>query len=213
MSKTLDTGRRIELFSMDPHCQNISLGLYYREVGSTQQVMVHTYGCVAGATERVEFITRAIAVMVGLESVPSAPGWLRFPCQSFHQRALKRAFLDLCKLEPNTPLEPKPLTAPDKKAGCDLTIVGLGRGVYQMESEQQTEAAQKRAAALAAGFIRLCEMDAVQGKSNQASFRCKAGHDGLMGLLMFRAQNLRAAMREDDMTAARGIMAAPSQQE
>ena len=167
------------------------MGLYCREVGPTPEVLVHTYSSVVGATERVQFMTGALIVMVGLEHVPDAPGWLRFPCKSFHERALKRAFLDLCKLESNATLEAKPLTAFDKKAGCHLAAVSHGRGVYHIEPEQKTEAACKRAAALALGFVRLCEMQAVEDTDNRVSFRCEAAHDGLMGMLMFRAQNLR----------------------
>ena len=212
MEKTLKLGRRIELFSMDRHCRSISLGLYCREIGSTPQVLVHTYSSVEGASERAQFITGALIVMAGLERVPDAPDWLRFPCKSFHQRALKRAFLDLCKLESNATLEAKPLAAFDKKAGCHLAVVNRGRGVYQIEHEQETAAAGKRAAALAFGFVRLCEMQAAEETANRVSFRCEAAHDELMGMLMFRAQNVRAAMREEELTGSRGVLAAPSQQ-
>jgi hypothetical protein len=32
-------------------------------------------------------------------------------------------------------------------------------------------------------------------------------------MMMFRAQNVRAAMKEEEMAAGRGVLAAPSQQE
>ena len=198
---------------MDPQCGNISLGLYRRDDDATSQVLVHTYGNEEAAIERAGFISRAMIVMAGLEAVPNEPGWLRFPCGVFHQRALKRAFLDICKLASTATLEPKPLTVFDKKADCFHSTTHCGQGVYQMAAEQETEIARKRAVALAAGYVKLCDLEAVEGTNNQVAFACKSEHDGLMGLLMHRAQNVRAAMREAELNNARGILAAPSQQE
>ena len=213
IGKTLDLGRRIELMSMDRHCGDISMGLYRRDVGGVAGVLVHTYKSVAQAKQRVEFITRALIEIVGLERVADAPGWLRFPCRSFHERGLKRAFLEVCKLDTGTAFATKPLSVFDKKAGCRLTAIHTGGGVYHVQSEQQTESAQKRAAALASGFIKICEMNAVEGKPDHAAFACGTSHDALIGMLMFRAQNVRASMREEESTASRGILSAPSQQE
>jgi len=212
MGRTLDIGRRIELLSMDRHCQNISLGLYCCDVDGAPQVLVHTYASAAEAQGRVEFIRQALIVMAGLESVHETSGLLHFPCQCLHERALKRAFLDVCKLETNTPLEMKPLTVFDKKASCGLTALKLGDGVYQMNAEQRTEVAQKRTAALAGGFVKLCDMETPEGQDNQVAFSCQTNHDALIGLLMFRAQNVRNSMREEQLAASRGSLSAPSQQ-
>jgi hypothetical protein len=213
MGKTLDLGRRIELQPIDKHCHNISLGLYLRQVDGVSQVSVHTYASVPGADERLAFLTEALAVMAGLEPVLEQPGWSRFPCGTMHLRALRRGFLDLCKLSSDAPLAPKPMTVFDKKAGCDLTAMGVGDGVYEIRSEADDEAARRRCAAVARGFAKLCEMDAVEGSENRVRFPCGADHDALIGLLLFRAQNVRASLQEQELAAARGILAAPSQQQ
>ena len=44
------------------------------------------------------------------------------------------------------------------------------------------------------------------------AFPCKTPHDALIGMLLFRAQNVRAAMQEEEMASARGMLASPSQQ-
>ena len=44
-------------------------------------------------------------------------------------------------------------------------------------------------------------------------FPCGESHDQLIGLLLVRAQNLRAVLREEEMKASRGVLAAPSAQE
>ena len=89
------------------------------------------------------------------------PGWLQSPCRKIHQRALKRTFLDLCKLQTGAALEPKPLEAFDKKAAGNLRVVNLGDGVYRAEAVDGTEVANKRAVALARGFMKLCELEIV----------------------------------------------------
>jgi len=212
MGRTVEIGRRIELCSMDGHCRNMSLGLYCLNVDGVPRFRIHTYNSLPGSQERVQFLTRALSVMAGLERVPDAPDWLQFPCRSIHKRALKRGFLDTCKLESDTAIDAKALSVFDKKSDCRLSAVYLGDGVYRIDAERPTEAAQKRSRALADGFTKVCEMDAVEGHENQVGFPCRSSHDPLIGLLMFRAQNVRSAMREQLLAASRGVLASPSQQ-
>ena len=217
MGKTLDLGRRIELHSTDPHCHALSLGLYRREAGGASLFLVHTYSSVDGARERVEFIRRALLVALGMEVANSVPDesvktgqkWIQFPCRSDHLKALKRAFLDLCKLETGAVLLVKPLTVFDKKANADVSAVSLGAGVYEVRAAPVV--ASKRATAIARGFAKLCEMNFVEA-NNRVIFSCKRAHDALVGALMYRAQNVRAATKEEEAAAARGILSAPSQQ-
>jgi hypothetical protein len=212
MGKTIDLGRRIELQSMDQHCADMSVGLYQRLEDGTPQFLVHSYSAADGAREREEFLRQALLTMLGMEEAPGAPRWIRFPCHTVHQRALRRAFLDLTKLDTNADLTPKPLTAFDKKAGADLTAVNLGGGAYEMRAVEDVEASRKRVPALVRGYVKLCEMEVVEGTESQILFPCKTGHDALIGMLRFRAANVRGAMLEDEAAAARGSLAAPSQQ-
>ena len=212
MAKTLDLGRRIELHSMDTHCGNISVGLYSRDVGGVSHFLVHTYSEIDGVSKRLAYLCQALRVMIGLEESSEAPGWLRFSCGTIHERALKRAFLDLCKLDTGAPLAAKPLTVFDKKADCDLAAASLGGGVYRMGSLDDAEKGAKRAAALTRGFLKVCEMQEVEGEKNQVVFPCATSHDEMIGMLMFRAQNVRAAMSEEESSAAKGVLSAPSQQ-
>jgi hypothetical protein len=212
MGKTLDLGQRIELQSADKHCHDISLGLYRRDVGGRPRVYVHSYSSAPGVEQRVAFIRKGLVAMLGLEACADDAMWLQFSCNDPHERALKRGFLDLCKLETGAALEPKPLTAPDKKAGCDLSAVSLGNGVYETRPMGQTDTGARRAEALVRGFVKVCEMQEVEGASNRIAFPCGMSHDALIGMLMFRAQNVRASMAEQEAAAARGVLAAPSQQ-
>jgi len=211
MGKTLDLGQRIELCSMDPQFHDISMGLYCRQVDGESQILVHSYSQQAGTGDRVEFIRQALIAMAGLTEVPNEK-WLRFPCGSFHKRAIKRSFLDLCKLATGSELPIKPMRGFDKKAKCDLLIRGLGQGRYECQSAETTETSEKRSRALAVGFAKVCEMS-LDEEGNHVSFACQSEHDSLLGLMFFRAQNVRRAMREEEQAASRGVLAPPSQQE
>ena len=213
MGKIKDLGRRLELLPLDKHCQDISIGLYQQVVDGVPRFLIHTYSSAKGTPQRVEYLTRALIVVLGLESVSGSEPWVQFPCRRIHKRALRRAFLDLCKLDTGSPLNPKPLTVFDKKANCDLTAVSVGEGIYRFDADPTAEAGPRRAAAVAKGFAKICEMDFDEGKPDQVAFACKTSHDALIGMLMFRAQNVRAAMREQELAATRGVLSAPGQQE
>ena len=212
MGKTLDLGQRIELQSLDTHCGDISVGLYQRDGDAGPQFLVHSYSSVDGARERENFLRQALLTMLGMEEVAGADRWIQFPCKTTHARALKRAFLDLTKLDSDATLTPKPLTAFDKKAGADLTTANLGAGVYEIRAVEESSSSTKRIAALERGYLKICEMEAVEGAKGRVAFPCKTHHDALIGMLRFRAANVRAAMMEDEEAASRGSLAAPSQQ-
>src|SRR6266568_7735655 len=90
MGATLDLGRRIELVSMDPHFQNITIGLYEQRRGGEPEYLVHSYSGLAGTRERLDFLIQAMAVLGDLTMVG---GWLRFSCGVGHQLAVRRVFL------------------------------------------------------------------------------------------------------------------------
>lgn len=213
MGKTLNLGRRLELHALDSHCDNISLAIYCRDVDGVPLVKVHTYSGEADAPRRVAFLTEALVTMAGLVPSTQDPEWLCFPCGTMHERALKRVFLDLCKLETGSSLSPKPLTAFDKKADGNLTVNPRGEGLYEMTAAEGLAKGPRRADALTRGFTKLCEMEGVEDHSGQARFPCRTNHDGLMGLLMFRAQNVRQAMQEEELNASRGMLTSPGKQE
>ena len=81
-----------------------------------------------------------------------------------------------------------------------------------MKSVSDTEQAAKRATALARGYAKLCEMDVLEGEQDTVQFPCGVDHHELIGMLMYRAQNVRASMKEEEQSAGRGVLAPPSQQ-
>jgi hypothetical protein len=208
MGSTLDLGRRIELISMDPHYSNITIGLYEQMSGSAAEYVVHSYSGLAGVTARLQIVMRAMQVLGGLQM---CEGRLRFVCSGRHQAAMRRTFLEACKLA-EVPADPRPLQVLDKKVDRTFTARSLGGGIYEVAAEGPREGWAARAESIAGGLRKLASLDAVSGEPDRIHFACAQPHDAVVGLLLPRALNVRAALREQEMAAARGTLAAPSAQ-
>jgi hypothetical protein len=205
MVKIADLGRRVELVSMDPHCQGITLALYRQGVEGPAY-LVHSYSGLPEAAGRLGFVAGAMALLGGMEL--AGPRLLRFPCGAGHELAARRTFLEACKLDPALPPAPRPLSFLDKKSGCQLQLVSLGEGRYQVALEGGEAS---RATAVAGGLVKLGQMQ--NPAPDQVAFACGQAHDTLVGLLLVRAVNVRATLREQELAASRGMLAAPSAQQ
>lgn len=211
MDHVLELGRRIELVPMDPHGDGITLALYEsRDAAGAPAFRVHSYSPHPAARARVAFVAAAMAALGGLEAVPGDAALLRFACGAEHRLACRRIFLEAAKI-PTGPLPaPRPLAVEDKKAGR-VEALGGGAGAYAMAGPSGEEAVRTRLAAIAQGLVKLAEMTAES--DGAVAFACRRPHDAIVGLLLPRALNVRAVLREQEMTAARGVLAAPSAQE
>ena len=209
MGRTLDLGRRLELVSMDPLCHDIAIALYQQQPGGVSEYLIHSYSSHEGVRERLEFLTRALEVLAGLEAGQAG---LRFPCGAPHQAAIRRGFLEACKLETGAALQPRPLMARDKKLERTVTVTSLGAGLYGVSVEGPQESSAARVDLITGGFKKLAELEFIAGEPHRVVFPCGRPHDALMGLLLPRALNARAALREEEMAASRGMLVAPSAQ-
>ena len=70
----------------------------------------------------------------------------------------------------------------------------------------------RRVATMAGGLAKLAGMEPVPGTVDQVRFACGTDHHHLIALLLRLALNARGVLREQELAAARGILAAPSQQ-
>ena len=213
MGQTLDLGRRIELHSMDPHCHDISLGLYRQVHRGRSNYLVHSYSRVEAAVIRLAAIGNGLAALAGMIPVEGHPGLLEFSCGGDHEKALRRTFLEVCRNADEEIGDPLPLVRYDKKAECELTVISESKGRYRITAPESAEMGPRRIRAVARGFAKLCEMDIDESDEAVVSFACGASHDPLMGTLFFRAQNVRSAMQQDELSAGRGVLAAPGQQD
>ena len=211
MGQTVDIGRRIELVPLDPHFGEISIGLYRQQDDTGPVYQVYTYSRREGTEDRIAFVVKAMEVLGGME--PAAGGRLRFPCGYEHSMAVKRVFLEACKLDPSDTAKPRPLEIVDRKSGLQIKVLGEGVGAYRVIAHGEGKDRERRISFIAGGLMKLAEMDEVSGTLDQVVFPCAHDHDAMIGLLLVRAPNVRAVLREQEATASRGVLAAPSQQE
>ena len=210
MGEIVDIGKRIELVPMDPHFHDISIALYRQELDEGPAFLVQTYSRIQGAENRIAFVVGAMCVLGGMELTPD--GLLHFPCWSDHEFACKRVFLEACKIASDSEAQARPLNIVDKKSGLDITVLSGGDGGYQVTAHGEGKDREKRISVITGGLIKLGQMGEVEGTLDKVVFPCGQTHDAMVGLLLVRAPNVRAVMREQDMAASRGVLAAPSQQ-
>jgi len=202
-------GKRIELVPMDPHFHDITIALYQDSMDGGLVLRVHTYSSIPGAQDRVAFIAHAMSILGGMEAVSNGVSLLRFGCGAPHTLASRRVFLEACKISPSAPLEPKGLSIFDKKSDQEIAVASSDSGAYKVAAAGGDSA---RASAVAGGLAKLAEMSKSEMNAAQVAFPCGQPHDALVGLLLGRALNVRAALREDEMIASRGTLVAPSAQ-
>ena len=215
MGRLLKLGERLELVSMDPHFHDISISLYCNAgEGGASGFLAHSYSGKEGAAERLGFVMRAMAVMGGLGPAPGQPDRLAFACGAEHKAAVKRLFLEACKRATGAEVAAQPMRVYDKKNDLTIDATAVGDGRYRIAaagSEGNDKAAQ-RVDGVTRGLIKLAELEP-GAEPGEVRFPCGFSHDELVGLLIGRALNVRAAMREAEAAAARGILAAPSAQQ
>jgi hypothetical protein len=209
MSLTRNLGIRIELVSMDPHFHDITIALYRQEHEGRPEYLVHSYSGLEGASQRIESLRRSMAI---LGQLVQAGDRLHFSCASAHQAAVRRTFLETVKLPPDGAAAPKPLTVLDKKSGRNITAISLGGGRYQITADGPEDGKSARIDGLIGGLVKLAEVELIEGSPGQLAFPCGNSHDALVGLLLPRALNVRAILREEESAGGRGLLVAPSQQ-
>ncbi len=211
MTSIVDIGRRIELVPIDPHFNDITIALYRQEIDTRAVFRVHTYSHIKGATKRIEEIIGSMQTLGGLQR--TSDGLLYFPCGEKHEAACRRVFLEACKLTSDTSAEPRPLSILDKKSKLTISVESLGNGTYKVKSNGEGRSAERRISAIAGGLMKLGELEPTEENSTDSvTFPCGQSHDALVGLLLVRAPNVRVIIREEEAGAARGVLAAPSQQ-
>lgn len=211
MSSVVNIGRRIELVPIDTHFQDITIALYKQELDACTVFRVHTYSHKDGASERIQQVANYMCILGGMSEY--SKGHLMFPCGEAHEAACRRVFLEACKNTPNTPIEPRPLQILDRKSQLTITVDSIGNGSYRVSSNGEGRSADRRVSAIAGGLRKLGEMEVGEdSETDTVRFACGHSHDALIGLLLVRAPNVRVIMREEEASASRGVLSAPSQQ-
>ena len=208
-----DLGRRIELVAMDPHFHDITVALH-RAVGADggPAYDIHSYSTRPGAHERLAGIVAAMQEVAGMEAAPESPLRVRFACGEAHEQATRRAFTEACKLDPGEALEARPMELYDKKTDATIRVIAEGGGLYRATADADGAKVVRRVATMAGGLAKLAGMEQIPASIDQVRFACGRDHHRLVAMLLKLALNARGVLREQELAAARGVLAAPSQQ-
>ena len=210
MASIVNIGRRIELVPIDTHFKDITIALYCDQKDDRTVFRVHTYSRLEGVQERIQNVIESMRTLGGMET---SDGLLHFPCGEGHEAACRRVFLEACKLPQGSPAEQRPLNTLDRKSKLTITVNSLGSGIYKVAANGEGRSAERRVSAITGGLMKLGEMEPVKDNENDSvSFSCGYSHDALIGLLLVRAPNVRVILREEESSASRGVLSAPSQQ-
>ena len=215
MARILDLGERVELTAIYPHFHDISIGLYkHTNEGGQVQFQVHSYSARQGVDNCLRHVAASMVLLGGMETAGGNGHTVRFGCGGSHVKACRRVFIEACKVPPGEALQAKPLEIFDKKTERKITLEKLSdKEAFRVTADGVEDGKARRIAAVAGGLVKLADLAHVEGEDSLVLFPCSGGHDALVGLLLVRALNVRAAMREQDGAAGRGVLAAPSAQQ
>ncbi len=207
-----ELGRRVQLQSMDAYCADITIGLYeHADEDGRPRYQLHSYGHHSDTPSRLAFLAEAMCVLGGMERISGSLPRLCWPCGDRHLAATKRVFIEACKLAKPEQVNVRPLQLNDPKLPGVVVVTSEGGGTYRLAAESGT-GDEARLKAICAGYLKLAEMDRWETTETGIRFGCGTRHDALLGLLLYRALNARAALRETEMMASRGVLVAPSAQ-
>ena len=211
MASIVNIGRRVELVPIDPHFKDITIALYRQQVNARAVYRVHTYSQLEGSSNRIQEVMKSMCILGGMQE--TSDGLLYFACGERHEAACRRVFLEACKYPSDASIEPRPLQILDKKSQLTISVESVGNGIYNVSSDGEGRSAVRRVTAIAGGLKKLGEMNSVAENSDDSiNFSCGHSHDAFVGLLLVRAPNVRVILRQEEASASRGVLSAPSQQ-
>jgi len=212
MGHVLELGRRVALQPMDAHCHDITIALYRdQRADGTPFYAFHSYSGHPDAGSRLDFLAAAACHLGGMVASGGRAHTVAWPCGGAHLSATRRLFVEVCKLA-GPPLPAlRPPEADEARSGARYHVEGLGGGRYRLSADAPGDVSG-RLRTIAGGFGKLAEMAVDEAAGPALSFPCGQDHDRLVALLLPRALNARAAMREEESIAGRGVLVAPSAQ-
>lgn len=192
-------GNCIELVSIDPHFNDVSVGLFIKDGLMT----ISSYSTIDGIDDRIEQIRDRCTVLGDVEAVEGTTDQLRLISNLYLDRALR--FMFIAAVEKDPALEPPSgrITAPDTKTKLTFIVEGAeeaGQYVYTVSTEGEAERAHMRVRAAVGGYIRYS--DCVRVDKNKFSFPDGKKYDNFARLILPLARNVSAVeaqLEQDEM--------------
>ena len=182
---------------MDRFCEDITVALYL--VNDGQAATVHSYSRRPPSPPVSPWLAEAMVTCSPACDRPAMTvGPSEFSCGSWHELAARRAFLEANKVDP--PLRPRGPAAGDERRADRPVHHGPaarrgcvpGRAPWRRTRRRQSAPRPSRQASPSSPASTTDADD----PTHRSDFACGAPHDELVGLLLARAINVRAALRE-----------------
>ena len=196
-------GNCLELVSMDPNFEDISVGLYIKDGACT----VWTFSRKPGADARIEQIRDQLVALGGMEAVEGSANQARFGCGVLHERPIKFLMSQAVGKAPNYAPPQGEMVIKDSRSPLTIKVVGSAQDdkwVYAVSGEGDAPNPAVRLRMVVAGFLRYGEMDKVS--DSEIAFSCGQRHDALMRLLMPYSRNISSVEGMMAAEALRGQM-------
>ncbi len=188
-SRVKELGNCIEVVSIDPHFQQVSVGLFIKSGVLT----VFSYSKLPGVETRIEQIRDRCTQLGDVEAVEGTNDQLRLISDLFLDRALRFMFIGAVEKDPALAVPTGTITAPDSKTKLTFVITGAQEGdkyVYTVSTEGEAERAEMRVRAAVGGFIRYSNCERVD--KNKFSFEDGRKYDNFARLILPLARNVNA---------------------
>jgi hypothetical protein len=196
-------GRCLELVSLDPNFNDISVGLYEKDGVAT----VWTFSRVEGVEARIRKIRDQLVALGGFEAVANAHNQVRASCGTIHPRPTKFLMMQAVEKDPGFTLPEGELAVKDLRSGMMLGVDSKevdGRVAYYVKATGEAPNKAARLRAVTSGFVRYGEMDKTE--DGGVSFTCGHRHDELVRLLLPYARNVTRVEDMLEADALRGQM-------
>ena len=196
-------GNCLELVSMDPNFENISVGLYMKDGVCT----IWTFSSKAGVSARIEQIRDQLVTLGGVEAVEGTTNQVRFACGELHERAIKFLMSQAVGKAPDFAPPQGEMAIKDSRSPLTIKVSGAAQDdqyVYSVSAEGDAPNPAVRLRMVVAGFLRYGEMEKVGDV--EVAFPCGERHDALMRLLMPYSRNISSVEGMMAAEALRGQM-------
>ncbi len=198
-------GNCLELVPMDPHFEDITVGLYYR--ADVDTATVWTFSRKSGVEDRIRQIRDQLVKLGGMAPIDGTHNQVRFRCGHMHRRPVKFLLVQAVEKPPDFAFEGEELSVKDLKSRLMMYAEAWDvedRWVYEISPEvgAPEKIANMRTRAMVGGLMRYGDMERVSNKG--AAFVCGFKHDGLVRLLLPYARNVSAVEQMLESSALRG---------
>ena len=194
-------GRCLELIPMDPHFQDISVGLYEKD----GLITVWTFSRKPGVKERIRRIRDQLVALGGFVAVEGTHNQIRSPFGVLYARPLKFLFSQAVEKDPDYRLPTGPMSIKDTKTHLFLTVEPRqqeGRWIYEISAEGTAPNIPLRLRAIVMGFVRYGEMRPMGVR--RVGFPCGNRYDELVRILLPFSRNVSAVEDMMESAAMRG---------